>query len=38
MIIEINTHMKFIEKNKRKKYYTRLNLLEILSKNKYFLF
>jgi hypothetical protein len=28
--IEIDTHIKFIEKNKRKKYYARLHILKIL--------
>ena len=39
IITKIDTFMKLIEQNKRKnKYYTRLRILEILSKNKYFLF
>ena len=37
IITKIDTYMKLIEQNKRKnKYYTRLCILEILSKNKYF--
>jgi len=39
MKIKIDTHMELIEKNKRKKkYYARLHILDILSKNNYFLF
>jgi len=39
MIIEIDTHIKLIEYNRRgKKYYASLHILEILPENKYFLF
>jgi hypothetical protein len=39
MKIKIDTHMKLIEKNKKKnKYYARLHMLDILSRNSYFLF
>jgi hypothetical protein len=34
MIMKIDTHIKLIEKNK-KKYYAKLHILEISSKNKY---
>ena len=37
IIIEIITHVKLTEYNNKKKY-ARSNILEILSKNKYFLF
>jgi hypothetical protein len=36
-IIEIDTYIKLIGKNRRKNY-ARLHILEILSENKYFLF
>jgi hypothetical protein len=35
-IIKINTHIKLIKYNKRKKYYTWLRILEILYENKFF--
>jgi len=39
MKIKIDTHMKLIEKNKKKnKYYARPHMLDILSRNSYFLF
>jgi hypothetical protein len=39
MIIEIDSHIKLIKYNrKRKKDYARLHILEILPENKYFLF
>jgi len=37
-IIKIDTHIKFIENNQRKKIYARLHILKILLKNKCFLF
>jgi ABC-type transport system involved in Fe-S cluster assembly fused permease/ATPase subunit len=35
-IIKINTHIKLIKYNKRKKYYTWLRILEILYENKFY--
>jgi len=37
-IIETDTHIKLIEKNKRKTNYAKLHILEILFVNNYFLF
>jgi len=38
MILKIDKHIKLIKQNKKKKYYARLHILEILFKNKHFLF
>ena len=34
--MEIDTHIKLIEKNKRKNIYAKLHILEISSKNKFY--
>ena len=38
MIIEIDKYIKFIEQNKNEKYYAKLHILKILSKNKKYIF
>jgi len=38
MIIEIEKYIKFIEQNKNEKYYAKLHILKILSKNKIHLY